>query len=105
MFAEGNPTWFGTRLLNLTIITIPSEAFGQNQASSHVGVTSPKKQANSGRLRKTAAQNLSFLGFRNSSPNLVGFFSSGYSPCLIPHFNQLVQKHRTYAPVLISFND
>ena len=38
------------------------------------GVTSPKKQVNRRRLRMTAAQNLSFMGFRNTSPNPVGFF-------------------------------
>jgi len=33
-FEIRNPLGFGTRLLNLTFITIPSEAHNQNQASS-----------------------------------------------------------------------
>jgi hypothetical protein len=55
-------------------------------------MTSPKKQANSGRLRRTAAQNLSFLGFRDSSPNLVGFFSSVNTACSTGSFGCFVKK-------------
>jgi len=40
-------------------------------------VTSPKKQVNRRRLRLAAAQNLSFMGFRNTSPGSVGFFFQG----------------------------
>ena len=42
---------------------------------------SPKKQVNRRRLRLVAAQNLSIMGFRNTSPKLSGFFylkSLGY---------------------------
>jgi hypothetical protein len=35
---------------------------------------SPKKQVNRRRLRLAAAQNLSIMGFRNTSPDPVGFF-------------------------------
>jgi hypothetical protein len=35
---------------------------------------------NSGRLQVEAAQNLSFLRFRNTSPNPVGFFLESLFP-------------------------
>ncbi len=77
-FGVRSPLEFGTRLLNLTFLTIPSEASNQNQASprpdSYRDRASPKKQDNRRRLRLRAAQNLSFMRFRNSSPNSVDFF-------------------------------
>ena len=61
------------------------------------GVTSPKKQVNRRRLRMTAAQNLSFMGFRNTSPNPVGFFFNCQLLCVL-QFNIIRSNflRRTY---------
>ncbi len=88
-FEARNPLEFGTRLLNLTFLTIPSEAYNQNQASPRLVGASPKKQDNRRRLRLLAAQNLSFMRFRNSSPNSVDFLQNSFDTYSI-HHNQII---------------
>ncbi len=55
----------GDMFLNLTLKTIPSEAFFLSQASSR-SVGTSLIQDNSGRLKLEAAQILVFQGFKNT---------------------------------------
>ena len=73
-----NPLGFGTRLLNLTFIQYRVKFLDKIRLHPSSGGPRPKSRLTVEGCDRWTAQNLSFLRFRNTSPNPVGFSFLSY---------------------------